>query len=146
MARTLSAIVIAPLAVVPVLTLLFGPWAIGHGGLRSLLGILTPAVVVAYPMVILFGLPMHAALVRAGCTRWRDYAAAGALLGAIPVIGYVIVAIVFEAKFNVAALARAAARNLEWGAIGVVVFGVCSTAVAVAFRAFALRRDHLPAR
>jgi hypothetical protein len=138
--RTLAAIAVAPLAVVPILTVLFGPWALDHGGVRSLLGILMPAIVVAYPMVILFGLPMHLALVRARCTRWRDYAAAGALLGAIPVIGYVIVAIAFEAKFNLAAMAGAAARNVEWGAIGVVVFGLCSTAIAVAFRAIAARR------
>jgi hypothetical protein len=135
--RTLAAIAIAPLAVIPVLSILFGPWAIGLGGLRSLLGILMPAIVVAYPMVILFGLPMHLALVRARCTRWRDYAAAGALLGAVPVVGYVIVAIAFEAKFNIAAMAGAAARNVEWGAIGVVVFGLCSTAIAIAFRATA---------
>jgi hypothetical protein len=57
--RTLAAAAIAPLAVVPVLVVLFGPWAAAHGGTRSRAGILTPALVVAYPLVILFGLPMH---------------------------------------------------------------------------------------
>ena len=133
--RTLAAIAIAPLAVVPVLTVLFGPWAATSGGMRSLAGILLPAVVVAYPMVILFGLPMHLALVRQRCTRRRDYAIAGVLLGAVPVAGYVMVAVTFEAKFAIAAIGPAFIRNAEWGAIGVVVFGVCSAAVALAFRA-----------
>ena len=133
--RTLAAIAIAPLAVVPVLTVLFGPWAATSGGTRSLAGILLPAVVVAYPMVILFGLPMHLALVRQRCTRRRDYAIAGVLLGAVPVAGYVMVAVAFEAKFAIAAIGPAFIRNAEWGAIGVVVFGVCSAAVALAFRA-----------
>ena len=137
MTRTLAAIAIAPLAVVPVLAVLFGPWALAHGGTRSLAGILTPAVVVAYPMVLLFGLPMHLALVRQRCIRRRDYAIAGVLLGAVPVAGYVIVAVAFEAKFALSALGAAFARNAEWGAIGVVVFGLCSAAVALAFRALA---------
>ena len=41
--RTLAAVAIAPLAVVPVLTVLFGPWTIAHGGARSYLGIVGPA-------------------------------------------------------------------------------------------------------
>jgi hypothetical protein len=132
--RTLAAIAIAPLAVVPVLALLFGPWAMAHGGTRSLAGILTPAVVVAYPMVILFGLPMHLALVRQRCTRRRDYAIAGVLLGAVPVAGYVLVAVAFEAKFAIASMGPAFIRNAEWGSIGVVVFGLCSAMVALVFR------------
>ena len=137
MSRVIAAIAIAPLAVIPVLVLMFGPWAIAHGGSRSMIGILLPAVVVSYPLVILVGLPMHFALVRQRCTRARDYALAGVLLGAVPVFGYVIVAVVFEAQFALSAIPRAAARNLEWGAIGVAVFGLCSTAVALAFRAVA---------
>ncbi len=121
----------------PVLALLFGPWAIAHGGWRSLLGILGPAIVVAYPLVLLFGLPMHLALVRQRRTRARDYALAGSLLGAVPVLGYVVVAVAFEAKFAIAAMPRAAARNLEWGAIGVVVFGLLQRRG----RARAFRRD-----
>jgi len=135
--RTVAAIVVAPLAVIPTLSVLFGPWALAHGGARSLFGILMPAVIVAYPLLILFGLPMHLALTREGYTRARHYAVAGALLGAIPVIGYVIVAVMFEAKFALAAMPMAAARNFEWGAIGVLVFGLCSTAVALTFRATA---------
>ena len=137
--RTLAAIAIAPLAVIPVLTLAFGPWALAHGGWRSLSGILLPAIVVAYVLVILIGVPMHLALVRQGFTRVRDYALAGVLLGAVPVLGYVIVAVAFEAQFVLSAMPRAAARNLEWGAIGVAVFGACSTAVALAFRSIRLR-------
>jgi hypothetical protein len=135
MTRTLAAIAVAPLAVVPVLAVLFGPWAMAHGGTRSLAGILTPAVVVAYPMVVLFGLPMHLVLVRQRCTRRRDYAIAGVLLGAVPVAGYVIVAVAFEAKFALAAMGPAFIRNAEWGSIGVVVFGLCSAAIALTFRA-----------
>lgn len=138
--RTLAALAIAPLAVVPVLTLIFGPWTAANGGLRSLAGIIVPALVVAYPLLLLFGLPMHFALLRQQYTRVRHYAAAGGLLGAVPVIGYVTVAIAFEAKFMPPAMARALARNLEWGALGVLVFGMCSAAVAIAFRAIALRR------
>ena len=138
MMRTLAAIAIAPLAVFPVLALLFGPWALTHGGTRSLAGILVPAIVAAYPMVILFGLPMHLALVRQRCTRWRDYAAAGVLLGAVPVAGYVLVAVTFDAKFDVAKLVPTLVKNATWGAIGVVVFGLCSAAVAIAFRAIAM--------
>lgn len=138
MTRTLAAILIAPLAVVPVLAIMFGPWALSRAGLAGLMGIIGPAVVVAYPLVILFGLPMHAALVRQRCTRWAHYALTGALLGAVPVVGYCLVAIGFEAKFELAAMGSAVARNIEWGAIGVVVFGACSTAVALAFRAIAL--------
>jgi hypothetical protein len=145
MTRTLAAIAIAPLAVIPVLAVLFGPWAIAHGGMRSLAGILLPAVVVAYPMVLAFGLPMHVALVRQRHTRWRDYAVTGALLGAVPVAGYVLVAVAFEAKFAVAAMGAALVRNAKWGAIGVVVFGLCSAAIAIAFRAIAIRRDGLTA-
>ena len=136
MMRVLAAIAIAPLAVLPVLTLMFGPWAMAHGGWRSLLGILGPAIVVAYPLMLLVGLPMHLALVRQRCTRLRDYALAGLLLGAVPVIGYVLVAVVFEAQFAIAgAFQRAAARNIEWGAIGVAVFGACSARWRLAFRA-----------
>ena len=145
MTRTLAATVLAPLAVLPVLTLMFAPWAIAHGGWRSLLGILTPAIIVAYPMVILFGLPIPLALLRQCCTGVRDYALAGVLLGALPVSVYVVVAIAFEAQFVPSAMPLAAARNLEWGAIGVVVFGTCSAAVALAFRAIAVRPDRLTA-
>jgi hypothetical protein len=141
MTRTLAAIAAAPLAVIPVLALLFGPWALGHGGMRSLAGILIPAVIVAYPMVLLFGLPMHVALIRQRHTRWRDYAVTGALLGAVPVTGYVLVAVAFEAKFAVAAMGAALVRNATWGAIGVVVFGLCSAAIAITFRAIAIRPD-----
>ena len=139
MTRTLAAIAAAPLAVIPVLAVLFGPWALSHGGMRSLAGILLPAVIVAYPMVILFGLPMHLALVGQRHTRWRDYAVAGALLGAVPVAGYVLLAVAFEAKFAVAAMGAALMRNAIWGAIGLVVFGLCSAAVAIAFRAIAFK-------
>ena len=135
MMRVLAAIALAPLAVLPILTLMFGPWAMAHGGWRSLLGILGPAIVVAYALVLVVGLPMHLALVRQRRTRARDYALAGLLLGAVPVLGYVVVAVVFEAQFAITASPRAAARNFEWGAIGVAVFGACSTAVALAFRA-----------
>ena len=133
--RTLAAIALAPLAVIPVLAALFGPWAFFNGGSRTLLGIVGPAVVVAYPLVLLFGVPMHLALVRAGRTRARDYALTGALMGAVPVIGYVLVAVAFEAKFIMPAMSAAMMRNLEWGAIGVLVFGLCGTATAIAFRA-----------
>jgi hypothetical protein len=140
MTRTLAAIAIAPLAVIPVLAVLFGPWAISHGGMRSLTGILMPAVVAAYPLVILFGVPMHLALLRQRLTRRRDYAITGALLGAVPVAGYVVVAVAFEAKFAMAAMSPALARNFTWGAIGAIVFGLCSAAVAIAFRAIAIRQ------
>lgn len=143
MTRTLAAIAIAPMAVVPVLAALFGPWALTSGGTRTLMGILGPALVVAYPATILFGLPMHLALVRQRCTRWRDYAITGALLGAVPVAGYVLVAVLFDAKFEVAALGSTLAKNATWGAIGVLVFGLCSAAVAIAFRAIGIRRDGL---
>jgi hypothetical protein len=135
--RTFAAVAAAPLAVIPVLIVLFGPWAIANGGVRSLLGIVGPALVVAYPLVILFGLPMHLALVRARCTRARDYAIAGALLGSVPVMGYVLVAVAVEAKFALSAISAALLRNLQWGAIGVVVFGACAVAIALAFRAIA---------
>ena len=139
MTRTLAAIAAAPLAVIPVLLVLFGPWALSHGGVRSLSGILVPALVVAYPMLIVFGVPMHMALMHQRVTRRRDYAIAGILLGAVPVVGYYIVAVVFEARFVPAAIPAAAVRNLEWGAIGVVVFGLCSAAIAIAFRTIAIR-------
>ena len=138
--RTLAAIAIAPLAAVPVLALLFGPWAIAHGGSRSITGIILPALVVAYPMVILFGVPMHLVLVQQRVTGARAYAIAGILLGAVPVIGYYVVAVAFEARFLPAAIPAAAIRNLEWGAIGVSVFGLCSAAIATAFRAIAIQR------
>ena len=141
--RTLAAIAIAPLAVVPVLGLLFGPWALAHGGGRSLAGIISPALVVAYPLLVLFGLPMHVALVRQRATHWRAYAITGVLLGAVPVIGYYLVAVAFEAKFQAGLLPAAAVRNFEWGAIGAGVFGLTSAAVAIAFRAIAIRQ---PAR
>lgn len=132
----LAAIAIAPLSIVPVLALLFGPWAFSHGGASSLTGILWPALVVAYALVILFGLPMHLALVRAQRTRPRDYAIAGTLLGSVPVVGYVMVAVAFERN---TAWGAALFRNLEWGAIGVVVFGLCAVAIALSFRAIAIR-------
>src|ERR1051325_10301428 len=109
--RTLAAIAIAPLTVVPVLTVLFGPWAIAHGGAPSYLGIVGPALFVSYVMVLIAGLPMHWALTWQHRTRVRDYAIAGALLGAVPVIGYVIVAVAFAAKFAVSGLPRASARR-----------------------------------
>ncbi len=134
---TLAAIAIAPLAIIPILVLPFGPWAISNGGMRSLLGIVGPALVLAYALVVLFGVPMHLALVRARCTRLRDYAIAGGLLGSVPIIGYVIVAVAFEAKFVLSAMSAALLRNLEWGAIGVLVFGLCGTTIAIAFRSIA---------
>ena len=135
--RVLAAIAIAPLAILPILALMFGPWAMARGGWRTLLGILGPAIALTYPLVLIVGLPMHLALVRERCTRARDYALAGLLFGTVPVLGYVIVAVAFEARFVIAAMPRAAARNLEWGAIGVVVFGACSAAVGITFRAIA---------
>jgi len=92
---------------------------------------------VAYPATIFFGLPMHLALVRQHCTRWRDYALTGMLLGAVPVAGYVLVAVMFDAKFEIAAMGSTFAKNATWGTIGVMVFGLCSAAVAIAFRATA---------
>lgn len=136
--RTLAAIGAAPLAVLPVLTLLFGHWAMTQGGWRALIGILIPALVVAYPLLILIGLPIHFAMQRQRCVGRRDYALAGLLLGAVPVIGYVILAVVVEAHFVPAEIPRATARNFEWGAIGAVVFGACGAAVALAFRALTL--------
>jgi len=135
--RTVAAIALAPLAIVPVLAIAFGPWAVAHGGTRSLAGILLPALILAYPLVVLAGVPMHMALVRHRYTRVADYAVTGALLGAVPVIGYLLVAIAFEAKFTPREIPHATARNLEWGGIGVLVFAACSTAVAMAFRAIA---------
>ncbi|MFM8534853.1 MAG: hypothetical protein ACKOEC_14910 [Acidimicrobiia bacterium] len=133
--RTIAAIAIAPLAVVPVLAALFGPWAMSNGGMQSLAGIIGPGLAIAYPLLIVFGYPMHLALVRARCTRRRDYAIAGGLLGGVPIIGYVMVAVAFEAKFVLSAMGAALLRNLEWGAIGVLVFGLCGTAIAVVYRA-----------
>jgi len=144
--RTLAAIAIAPMAVVPVLATLFGTWAITTGGMPTLMGILGPALVVAYPATILFGLPMHLALVHQRCIKWRDYAITGALLGSVPVAGYVIVAVLFDAKFDIAAIGPTLAKNATWGAIGVLVFGACSTAVAIAFRAIVIRPDNLTTR
>jgi hypothetical protein len=140
MTRTLAAIAAAPLAVIPVLLVLFGPWALSHGGVWSLSGILVPALVVAYPMLILFGLPMHLVMSRQRVSRPRAYLTVGMLLGAVPVIGYYVVAVAFEARFVMALIPGAAIRNLEWGAIGAIVFGMCSAAVALAFRAIAVRR------
>ena len=136
---TLAAIAIAPLAAVPVLARCLGPGLLPT--VASAPGrIVGPALVVAYPMVMLFGLPMHLALVHQRCTRWRDYAIAGILLGAVPVTGYYFVAVVFEAQFVPAAIPSAAVRNLEWGAIGVGVFGLCSAAIAITFRMIAIRQ------
>jgi hypothetical protein len=132
--RTVAAIVVAPLAVIPILAVLFGPWALAHGGARALYGIVMPGAAAAYPLLIVFGLPMHLALAAQAATRPRDYALAGALLGAVPVIGYLIVAVVFEAKFAPAAMPRALLRNFEWGAIGALVFGLCGAAIALTFR------------
>ena len=144
--RTLAAIAIAPLAVVPILTVLFGPWTIAHGGTPSYVGIVGPGLVVSYAMVLIAGLPMHWALSWQQRTRVRDYAIAGALLGAVPVIGYVIVAVAFEAKFALSAMPRAFARNLEWGSIGVLVFGICAMTIAIAFRAIIRLREDATAR
>ena len=146
MTRLLAASALAPLAVVPILALIFGPWAVAHGGQAALRGIVVPAVVVSYVLTLLVGLPMHLTLVRQGFVRFRDYAVAGLLLGAVPVFGYVIVAVAFEAKFDLALLPRATVRNLEWGAIGVAVFGICSGAVAITFRAISNGRDDRTSR
>jgi hypothetical protein len=135
--RTVAAILVAPLAVIPILLLLFGPWAMAHGGARTLSGILEPALIVAYPLVILCGLPMHLALAQQRLTQPRHYALAGALLGAVPVIAYLIVAVVFEAKFSLARIPMALARNVEWGTIGAAVFGLCGSAIALTFRLLA---------
>ena len=129
--RTLAAMAIAPLAVIPVLVVLFGPWALAHGGSRSLTDILAPATVLSYAMTILIGLPVHFMLIRQRRVRGRDYAITGALLGAVPVFGYYLVAVAFESRLGIVSSLM---RNAEWGAIGVVVFGTCSAAVALAFR------------
>lgn len=140
MTRLLTAFLVAPFAVVPVLAVLFLPWALSRGGAGGLLGILLPAVIAAYPLLLIFGLPIHALLARQHWTRRRDYAVAGAVLGAGPVIGYCLIAMAFEANFSAAQAWRAVLRNAEWGAIGAVVFGSCATAVAITFHAILERR------
>jgi hypothetical protein len=99
----------------------------------TLASLVLPALAVTYPAMVLFGLPIHFALARQGYRRLSHYLVAGGLTGTVPVIGYCVVAIVFEAKFAVAGLWSATLRNAAWGGIGVVVFGAATAAVAAAF-------------
>jgi hypothetical protein len=137
--RLLAGVLVAPLAAAPVIALIFGWWAWTHGGLATLGSITWQTLAVTYPAIVFFGLPVHLALDRQRYRRFAHYVTAGALLGALPVIGYTVVAIAFEAKFAISAIGRATVRNLEWGAIGVLVFGAVSAAVAAAFWLVAVR-------
>jgi hypothetical protein len=139
MLRVVLGVLAAPLAAAPVIALIFGAWSLANGGVATLASIVLQTLAVAYPATVLFGLPVHLALVRQGYRRATHYATAGALLGALPVIAYTVVAIAFEAKFALSAMGRAAGRNLEWGAIGVLVFGAVTAAVAAAFWWVAVR-------
>jgi hypothetical protein len=142
MLRSLFAVLLAPLAAVPVLAVLYGPWVVGDAGLGGLMPVAIGTLLVAYPTTILFGIPVHVILRRYRCTTLADYAAAGALLGGLPVVGYCIVAIVFEAKFAPGGIWQATVRNVEWGAIGTVVFAAGSAAVGASFWWMAVRHPH----
>lgn len=139
MNRLLAGVLVAPLASAPVIALIFWRWASTHGGPTAFFPIVLQTLAVTYPAMVLFGLPIHLALARQRYRRWSHYAMAGALTGSVPVVGYCLVAIVFEAKFAVAGLSSATMRNAAWGGIGVVVFGAVTTAVAVAFWQVAVR-------
>ncbi len=132
MSRLVAGVLIAPLAVAPVMTALFGPWAWSGGGLGTLAAIVFQALVVTYPAMLLFGVPIHATLSHQRCRSLRHYLTAGLLAGGFPIIAYCVVAIVVEAQFDVDSMWSAMRRNFTWGVIGTTVFGSCSAAVAAA--------------
>lgn len=149
MNRLLPAAALAPLAVVPVLAVLYGPWAITAAGLSSLISVVVAALFVSYPATVLFGIPVHVILEKQRWRRLSDYVTTGALLGGFPVVVYCLVAIVVDAKFVPSGLWTATVRNAEWGAIGTVVFALSSAAVAAVFWRIAAkdsRRTPFPRR
>lgn len=131
--RLLVALVVAPLAVVPVLVLLSAP------GFDGVVRIVSGALLISYPALLLFGLPAHLVLSRARYTTIFDYALLGGLLGALAISGYCLVAIVFDAHFAWNELPRSIGENARWGAVGSLYFGLCSAAVGATFWRMAVR-------
>ena len=131
--RALAALAVAPLAVVPVLVALSAPRFDGFVRLVS------GALLISYPSLVLFGLPAHAVLSRSRYTSLFDYALLGGLLGALSISGYCVVAILFDAHFAGDQLWRSIGQNARWGAVGSLYFGACSAAVAAVFWYLAVR-------
>lgn len=127
------AVVIAPLAVVPVLAVLSVPRFDG------LVQLVTGALLISYPAMILFGVPAHAVLRQSRYTSRFDYMLLGALLGGLSIAGYCVVAIAFDSHFSMDRLWWSITQNARWGAVGTLYFAACSAAVAAAFWYVAVR-------
>lgn len=131
--RELIAAAIAPLAAVPVLALFYAHPAIGGAGYQFFLSTAAGTLMVLYPAAFVLGIPVHIILQRFRCTTLADYLGFGAILGALPIIGYNIVGTVFDAHFRVAELADSIRMNIEWGVLGSLLFASVSAAMASVF-------------
>jgi ABC-type anion transport system duplicated permease subunit len=135
MIRVLVALVIAPLAVAPVLVMLSAP------RFEGVTQLVTGALLISYPSMILFGLPAHLVLSRTRYTSLFDYTLLAGLLGALFISGYCAVAIVFDAHFALSELSRSIGENVRWGVVGSLYFGLCSASVGAVFWRIAVRRQ-----
>ena len=131
--RVLAALLIAPLAIVPVLVALSVP------SFAGIVPLVTGALLISYPSLVLFGLPAHLVLTGTRYTSLFDYTLLGGLLGALAISGYCLVAIVFDAHFAWDELSRSIGENAHWGLVGSLYFGLCSASVGAAFWRIAVR-------
>jgi hypothetical protein len=130
---------VAPLAVVPVLAIFYAHPAIGGAGYRFFIPTAAATLMVVYPAAFGIGIPIHFLLARFRVTSLADYCLFGAILGALPIIGYNIVGTTFDSHFHWAEVGQSIRVNLEWGILGSLLFGTASAAMAAVFWWIAVR-------
>ena len=135
----LLAAAIAPLAMVPVLAVFYAHPAIGGAGYQFFVPTALGTLMFVYPATFVVGVPIHFLLERFGVRSLKDYFFFGAVLGALPVIGYNIVGTTFDTHFRMAEVWSSIRVNLEWGILGSLLFGTASAAMAAVFWWIAVR-------
>ena len=142
--RLVSVIVaaaVAPLALIPVLAVFYAHPAIGGAGYQFFIPTALGTLMFVYPASFVVGVPIHYLLERFGVRSLKDYCFFGAVLGALPIIGYDIVGTTFDTHFRMAEVWPSIRVNLEWGILGALLFGTASAAMAAAFWWIAVRKD-----
>jgi hypothetical protein len=114
----LLAAAIAPMAMVPVLAVFYAHPAIGGAGYQFFVPTTLGTLAFVYPATFVVGVPIHFLLQRFRVRSLKDYCFFGAVLGALPIIGYNIVGTMFDSHFHLAELGASIRVNLEWGILG----------------------------
>ena len=126
--RMVSAVLLSPLAVVPVCAfvmlmegLVTGESGTGFGSALFLLSYF--ALVVAYPAIVLVGLPAHFVMSSLGVTSYLSYVLTGATLSVL--VGIAVLGILFDDS-----TVTSSARILRFG----LLLTLCGAAVSAVFR------------